>query len=194
VLNRATLTLLLSTGIAFSAAAEVRTWTDTTGRTIQAELVSTIGESQVVIERHPDKTRFTLALERLSAADREFVRRYRETKPLRDAGYLELSTKLIENFPEKVDQKVGWMDCEFLGLSADELKSFLPNSVYISIGFHARDNNGDMFIWFIADKKLFTEKLMSLKSGQRIRVVGKVAGMMTSHHWIVVDQITIVAP
>ncbi|MDF3058801.1 MAG: hypothetical protein K0R17_3016 [Rariglobus sp.] len=54
-----------------------RTFIDVFGRSIEAEIVS-LGAMEVVMKRHPDGVEFTLALDRLSDNDREFLAEHRE--------------------------------------------------------------------------------------------------------------------
>lgn len=191
-IKKHSLALVLSVACCFSAKSQVRTWTDGDGRTIQAELISIEGNGEIIIERHPEKLRFRISPDRFSEEDKQYIQRFRDTKPMRDAGYLEFTERLIKNFPEKVDQRQGWFDGRFLEVSSSMLEIYLSDSVYISLGFRAQDSNGDTFNKFIARKKEFSDTLLALKKGQKIRVVGKVAGMGTSEHWILVDKIIII--
>jgi hypothetical protein len=92
-----------------------------------------------------------------------------------------------------VDQRIGWFDGTFVEVSSSTMDTYLPDSVYISLGFQAKDINGDTFDRFIASKKQFTEKLMTLRKDQKIRVIGKVAGMGTPKHWIIVERLDIIS-
>lgn len=65
--------LALCVAIAFPGLkAQVRTWTNNDGATIEAELVS-ISDDTVTIRRHPDNRRFDIPLTMLSAADQRWL-------------------------------------------------------------------------------------------------------------------------
>ena len=62
-----------------SPAPHARTWTDTRGRTLEAELVSTSATEVTV--RRPDGSMVSLQLTQLSAADQDFVRQHAASHP-----------------------------------------------------------------------------------------------------------------
>ena len=64
--------LLVTAGISNLTAREVRTWTSADGRTLEAEFV-TATDRHVTLRRQSDGRRFTLPLDKISEADREWV-------------------------------------------------------------------------------------------------------------------------
>lgn len=72
------------------SAAEVRTWTSAEGNTIEAELI-TASDKEVTIRRVSDGRRFSLPLERLSEADRDWVASFAFSKPLPPAEVAKLT-------------------------------------------------------------------------------------------------------
>jgi hypothetical protein len=66
------LILVLIVWVAIGVNLEARTWTSEDGTALEAEFVSAT-ETAVTIQRDADRRRFTIPLEKLSAADREWV-------------------------------------------------------------------------------------------------------------------------
>lgn len=67
-----TLLAIFFTMPSFAEAGEVRTWTATDGRTLEAEFIAA-NDRNVTLRRQADGKRFTLALEQISEADRKWV-------------------------------------------------------------------------------------------------------------------------
>ena len=64
--------LMLAIASPFAGAGEVRTWTATDGRTLEAEFI-TANERNVTLRRKSDRKRFTLSLDKISEGDRKWV-------------------------------------------------------------------------------------------------------------------------
>ena len=64
--------LMLAIAWPFAGAGEVRTWTSTDGRTLEAEFI-TANERNVTLRRKLDRKRFTLSLDKISESDRKWV-------------------------------------------------------------------------------------------------------------------------
>jgi hypothetical protein len=86
---------------------------------------------------------------------------------------IELSAKLLENFPERVLYKQGWLDGQFYSLGGDD--GFLSKE---SVGFWIWDKDGDLFMYCFANKAKFGDLLLNLRRGDGIRIIGE-AGMLS---------------
>jgi hypothetical protein len=60
--------------------AQARTFTNTGGKSLEGEVLS-VSTTQAVIERSADRKRFTIPLNSLTAADQEFLMKWREENP-----------------------------------------------------------------------------------------------------------------
>jgi hypothetical protein len=58
----------------------IRTWTRQTGETLQATFVGIDGEN-VIVQSHPDQTRYTVSLDDLSSADRGYIQSRQSQSP-----------------------------------------------------------------------------------------------------------------
>ena len=118
-----------------------------------------------------------------------------EAMQLQNAGFIELTGKLIENFPEKVNQQRGWMDCEFISLD----NGYTSGEEDFDLGFEVWDRNGDLFGKCIVQKNIFGPNFMSgdnsdqrhnplvetvsnLKRGDKIRLIGTVSSPVISDY------------
>lgn len=134
-------------GIALLAMAAPRTWTFTKGATFEGDYVSA-GTTTVVVRKNG--TNNFLNISDLSTNDQAYVAEMQftqrqarldaEAKQMAAAGMMEFTTKLIENFPERVNNKHGWMDAEFL-----ELDKFAGRYPEKDLGFKVLDKTGEQF-------------------------------------------------
>ena len=109
----------------------------------------------------------------------------------RSKGWIEVDTKLIENFPEKVNYKIGWMDCKF-----GELYNGNVDFSDLEVGFTIYDKNGDSFSKCKLPKSTYLSQsdrdqnierpnpqidvLMGLKRGDKIRLLGMASEPLNS--------------
>ncbi len=178
------------------AIAAPHTWTFTTGKTFDGDYYSS-GTTAVVIRSNGTNHIFKIA--DLSTNDLAYVAKIQadqkqakldaEVKQMQQAGMIELSEKLLEKFPERVDRRAGWMDVEFWRLTT----GYGANEGYADsateLGLAVTDKNGDMFDRCVAQKWILGPNFMSgdnsdekpnpyvsiienLKSGDRIRLIG----------------------
>lgn len=68
------------------------------------------------------------------------------------ASGMEFSTKLLENFQERVIDKKGWIDGEFLGINNDSIEGDNLLDTRSSVGFFISDRNGNIFLNCYANK------------------------------------------
>ena len=182
------------------------TWTFTTGKTFDGDYYSS-GTTAVVIRNNG--TNYIFKMAELSTNDLAYVAKIQadqkqvkldaEVKQMQQAGWIELSTDLIHNFPEKVRtlipgdgsviKKMGWMDAEFRG------KNDLTRNHDSSLSFGVIDSKGENFNYCIVAKKLFPKEsftsaeilagalnnytqnplvnvAFNLKRGDKIRLIG----------------------
>jgi len=185
-------------GFGLLAVAAPRTWTFQTGVTVAGDYVSS-GTTMVVIRN--SGTNCFLKISDLSTNDRIFVAQMQlaqrqarldaGTNQMARAGRIELTAKLIENFPEKVEDKPAWMDAEF-----DQLEPGTVDFQDVRLGFSIRDKNGDWFLYCYVNKNLpgpnypsnfedwqpnpLVSAVTSLKHGDKIRLIGKVGPISAS--------------
>lgn len=109
------------------------------------------------------------------------------------ANEMEFTEQLVENFPEKVDHKQGWMDGTFIEINNYPIESYM-NSIYtsVSVAFAMEDKDGRTYNFCLADKEKFGKFLLALHRDDRIRVTGQALSMGTSVMWIKVDSIQVV--
>lgn len=178
---------------------EVRDWTFTSGKTFSGSYVSA-NSAAVVVNRQG--TNYSLPFQSLIPADRQYASaQYTaqakaasavpDTDKLKAAGLIELSPKLIENYPEKVDRKRGWMEGSFGSVGGDakyheEFNDMLGFSLSTEDGLYSRcvvvKNLGDHL----------DEKVMALKRDHKVRVIGKVVVPTggRSQGWLMVENIS----
>ena len=114
-----------------------------------------------------------------------------EVKQMIAAGMVEATAKLIRDFPEKLSVAGGWMDAKFIKVDS----SYLAHAD-ACLGFLVEDKNGDVVYDCAVEKELWGEKfysgdvqglsdkkpnplvgtVMSLKHGDKIRLIGKKKG------------------
>lgn len=114
---------------------------------------------------------------------------------MQNVGLIELTEKLIENFPEKVNQRRGWMDCEFGELN----NIYVGDDSDLMLGFQVTDKNNDYFFKCVMQKNLLGPNFMSgdnsdqrhnplveyvtgLKRHDKIRLVGTVTAPLGSDY------------
>jgi hypothetical protein len=175
-------------GLALLAMAAPHVWTFKQGGTIAGDYY-TSGTAAVVIRR--DGTNCILPIANLSSNDLAYVAKIKadqkqarldaEVKQMRQAGMIELTAKLIQNFPEKVlPYQKGWMDVTFNSLS--QVGVDIPE---MQVGLCVIDRNGDSF-WGATIFKQLNEPdpntkpvlnplaswVLNLKDGDTIRLIG----------------------
>jgi hypothetical protein len=168
-----------------------RTWVLKTGETVTGDYISS-GTTALVVKT--GSTNCFLKISDLSTNDQAYVvemqvaqRQARlnvEAKQMQQAGMIEFTTKLIENFPEKVDDQSGWMDAKFAELYDAEVYTRLE------LGFWVEDKNGDSYFKCFLEKEFhgnnfpldlsdtkpnpLVSVITGLKRGDRVRLIGKV--------------------
>lgn len=169
--------------------APARVWTDLQGRQLEADFVRAVDGRHFEVARKSDGKVILLRLSSVSSADQRFAR-YEATKvKLRKSGHVELSVDIIESSPDTVDQRLGWIDGTFSGISLETLRDMEKMSASHGYSFEMRDTAGLRFAYLYARGPEFLEILAGLERGDPIRVVGKVATLGSPMHWLVVDQI-----
>jgi hypothetical protein len=177
------------------AMAAPRTWTFQTGVKFQGDYVSS-GTTTVVVNK--GGTNYFLTIADLSTDDRAYVAQKQltqrqaqldvETNQMISAGMIEYTTKLIDNFPEKVESQRGWMDAEFVEINSDKVD--FPE---VRLGFEVQDKNNDFYYYCYAEKELPGNNLANdisdyksnslipvitnLKNGDKVRLVGSVGAI-----------------
>jgi hypothetical protein len=151
------------------AIAAPHTWTFQKGGTFEGDYYSS-GTTAVIVRK--DGTNHIFQIADLSTndlayvtkikADQKLARLDAEVKQMQQAGWVELSTDLIKNFPEKLrDQipgdgtiihKYGWMDAAYRGMNE------LTRDHDSSLSFGVIDSKGDYFDYCFVAKKLFPKK------------------------------------
>ncbi|HTX20498.1 MAG TPA: hypothetical protein VMD27_01370 [Candidatus Aquilonibacter sp.] len=162
----------------------VHTWTLKTGAKFTGDYF-TSGTEAIVIKSHG--TNCLLKISDLSTNDwlyfqdcKAAQRQHQldaEATQMRAAGQMEFTSKMLENFPEKVMNQQGWMDGTFedfsaIGLYGDD-KDFL-------LGFWIKDKSDDAFDDCVVFKKNPHDdqpapelaEVMNLKQGDRVRFFG----------------------
>ena len=196
------LTLIGMLALVTLAVAAPRNWVLKTGETLSGDYVSS-GTTTLVVKT--GGTNCFLKISNLSSNDLAFVAEMQvaqrqarldaEAKQMQQAGMIEFTEQMIKGFPEKVDDKSGWMDAKFLDLS--------DSFVYarMELGFNVDDKNGDLYMFCFAEKVFLPDHISSpddisksppnplipvisnLKRGDKVRLIGKVVnGSFYSQH------------
>lgn len=161
------------------AVAAPRTWTFQTGVKVEGDYVSS-GTTTVVINR--GGTNFFLRISELSTNDQAYalkmqlaqrqVRLDAEALQMKKAGWIEVTSQFLENFPEKTEDATLWMDAEF-----EELDNTYSENPEVYLGFAVQDKNGDFFSKCVVDKEGGKNPLIgqisALKHGDKIRLIGR---------------------
>lgn len=171
---------------------EPRTWKLKSGVAFEAEFSGFAPPNQVVITKSQDRKAYRVSIADLSEADQVFLKPLLVIQQLKARGLIELTSKLIENFPETVNQKQGWMDAKFLEIDSSVIDVYMDSAYKktISLAFVVRDREEKIFLFCYARKENFSKVLLNLKRGDHIRIEGKVASMGTRRHWLVVSAIS----
>lgn len=83
-----------------------------------------------------------------------------EVKQMKQAGMVELTASLIENFPEKVRYKNGWMDAVF-----EDFDESAGRSSEIDLGFDVEDSLGKSYRHCVVCKTLYGQNLPFYQGG-----------------------------
>lgn len=196
------LTLIAILAFVTAAIAAPHDWVLKTGKTITGDYVSS-GTTTLVVKT--GGTNCFLKISNLSSNDLAFIAEMQvkqrqarldaEAKQMAQAGMIEFTKQMIESFPEKVDDKNGWMDAKFISLS--------DGFVYarMELGFEVDDKVGDFYMFCFAEKVFLPDHISSpddisnsppnplipvisnLKRGDKVRLIGKVVnGSFYSQH------------
>ena len=105
-----------------------------------------------------------------------------EAKQLAAQGYMEANAQLLENFPEKVNFKKVWMDCEFWRFSPYSAMGETAPDVILVLQVEDKDKNLYEYCEIfkdLSDDNFSTSRpnpvaqaLSNLKSGDKIRLIG----------------------
>jgi hypothetical protein len=189
----------------------VHNWTLKTGAVFSGDYISS-GTQMVVIKN--SGTNCLLKISDLSTNDWLYFQECKaaqrqrqldaEAAQLKTDGYLELSGKLIENFPEQTQGRQGWMDGEFNYLDANYCDPAME------LGLTVEDVNGDYFRKCVVEKNLLGPNFMAgdnsdikpnplaivasnLKRGDRVRLIGTVASPInTDYRRLTVERIEMI--
>jgi hypothetical protein len=162
-----------------------RTWVLKTGETVTGDFISS-GTTTLVVKT--GGTNCFLKIADLSTNDQAYIAKIKadqkqarldaETNQMAQAGWIELTSQLLENFPEKTDLKTGWMDCKF-----NELTSSYSKYPELYLGFSVFDKNGDTLFKCIVQKYVngnpnsdpnpLVPEITNLKRGDKIRLIGR---------------------
>lgn len=162
-------------------------WTFQKGGKIQGQFGGFVYQkpNQILIKK--SGTNYSVNVSDLSTNDQQFIDSLREkyktaaseneARELSNLGLMEFTTKLFQNFPERINQKRGWMDATFYKL--DPTAANIP---HIQLGFLVDDKEGELFFHAMVDKYLnqnmsdknpLAELVSDLRHGDKIRLIGK---------------------
>ena len=172
-----TLTALLPL-VAFAQTNSAHIWTFANGKTFQADYLTSNGNTVYV---RSQGTNYVFGLKSLSADDQNYAMSnyfILEKNSLARAGYMEFTVQRIKNFPEQVNGKSGWMDCEFWRLDRPSNDDYFDEEAMLNMA--VTDSKGDDFD-ITANKVLSPDTenpvaviMAKLKEHDRIRVIGTV--------------------
>jgi hypothetical protein len=171
------------------AIAAPHTWILSTGKTVAGDYVSS-GATTLVVKT--GGTNCFLAISNLSTNDLAYVAKIKadqkqarldaEAKQLAAQGYIEVNAQLLENFPEKVNFKKVWMDCEFWRFSPYTAMGETAPDVILILQVSDKDKNLYQYCEIfkdLSDDNFSTSRpnpvaqaLSNLKSGDKIRLIG----------------------
>ncbi len=171
------------------ASAAPHTWVLKTGETVSGDYVSS-GTTTLVVKT--GGTNCFLAISNLSTNDLAYVAKIKadqkqarldaEAKQLAAQGYIEVNAQLMENFPEKVNFKKVWMDCEFWRFSPYTAMGETAPDVILVLQVSDKDKNLYQYCEIfkdLSDDNFSTSRpnpvaqaLSNLKSGDKIRLIG----------------------
>jgi hypothetical protein len=170
------------------AIAAPHTWTFQKGGTFEGDYYSS-GTTAVVVRKNG--TNYIFKIADLSTNDLAYVTKMKadqkqaqldaEMKQMVAAGMIELSARLIKNFPEKVrNQQKGWMDVTFDRLSTAHIA--FPD---MQLGLDVTDKNDEVFYKCVIFKQLnrpdentqpvpnpLASWALGLMPGDKIRLIG----------------------
>jgi hypothetical protein len=169
------------------AIAAPHTWILSMGKTVAGDYVSS-GTTTLVVKT--GGTNCFLAISNLSTNDLAYVAKIKadqkqarldaEAKQMQQAGMIEFTANLIDNFPEKVRSKTGWMDANFY-----DFDKYAGRSSEIDLGFDVEDSLGKSYRHCVACKTLHgpnwpydqgqnDRPISNLKRGDKVRLYGSV--------------------
>jgi hypothetical protein len=170
-----------------------RTWVLKTGETVTGDYVSS-GTTTLVVKT--GGTNCFLKIADLATNDQAYIAKIKadqkqarldaEAKQMQQAGMIEFTANLIDNFPEKVRSKTGWMDANFY-----DFDKYAGRSSEIDLGFDVEDSLGKSYRHCVACKTLhgpnwpydqgqndrpnpLVNEISNLKRGDKVRLYGSV--------------------
>jgi hypothetical protein len=164
-------------------------WTLKNGSSVEGDYFSS-GTTTVVLKR--SGTNYFLKISDLSTNElpylvqMQFAQRQArldaEAKQLAAQGYIEVNAQLLENFPEKVNFKKVWMDCEFWRFSPYTAMGETAPDVILVLQVSDKDKNLYQYCEIfkdLSDDNFTTSRpnpvaqaLSNLKTGDKIRLIG----------------------
>lgn len=168
------------------AIAAPHTWTFQKGGTFEGDYYSS-GTTAVVVRKNgtnyifkfADLSTNDLAYVAKIKADQKKVQLDAEVKQMQQAGWIEITAKVFDNFPEKLrNYQKGWMDVTFMDFSKTEFAD-------LQLGLLVEDSNGDSINKCTLFKQLnrpdqntqpipnpVVDIAMMLKKGDKVRLIG----------------------
>lgn len=173
---------------------EFRVWVFQKGGRFAGRFQEFKATNQVVLLRAADRKPYSINISDLSENDQNFLKNLLPQPEPEKPGPVELTAKLIENFPEQVFGKPGRMEAEFWELDSRVFETDMDDIHRLlyrgdSIAFAVRDQDGQPFRYCLASGPGLAEVLAGLKRGDRLLITGWVQAHGGTNDWIDVELV-----
>ena len=177
-----------------SPPAEFRVWVFQKGGRFVGRFQEFKGTNQVLLLWANDHKPYSINISDLSESDQNFLKTFRRQPELEKTDLVELTAKIIENFPERVFGKPGRMDAVFWELDNQVFETGMDDIHRLlykgdSIAFTVRDHDEQPFRYCLASGTELGNALAGLKRGDHLVITGKVQAHGGTNDWVDVETI-----
>jgi hypothetical protein len=177
-----------------SSPAEFRVWVFQKGGRFAGRFQEFKGTNQIVLLWATDRKPYSINISDLSENDQNFLKNFRPRPEPEKPGPVELTAKLIGNFPEQAFGKPGRMQAAFWELDGQVFDTDMDDIHRLlykgdSIAFTVRDQDEQPFRYCLARGTELADLLAGLKRGDRVLITGKVQAHGGTNDWIDVELI-----
>ncbi|HEX4644717.1 MAG TPA: hypothetical protein VH598_03840 [Verrucomicrobiae bacterium] len=180
-----------------SPPAEFRVWVFQKGGRFAGRFQQFKGTNQVVLLWANDRKPYSVNISDLSEGDQNFLKTFRaqpEPEKPEKPELVELTAKLIENFPERVFGKPGRMEAVFWELDNQVFETGMDDIHHLlydgdSLAFAVRDHDERPFLYCLAAGAELAQTVARLKRGDHLVITGKVQAHGGTNGWIDVETI-----
>lgn len=177
-----------------SPPAEFRVWVFQKGGRFAGRFQEFKGTNQVLLLWAKDHKPYSINISDLSESDQNFLKTFRPRPEPEKSSPVELTAKLIENFPERVFGQPAQMTAVFWELDNQVFETNMDDIHRLlykgdSIAFTVRDQDEQPFRYCLASGIELGKAVAQLKHGDYLIITGKVQAHGGTNDWLDVELI-----